>query len=85
MLHPARFHPMGARQDDPAPSQVERNAHDLVDMAFERIADLLPSLGVPEPQRAVASAGDDAAPIRAERRGRRSSMDFCRFQGPVRV
>ena len=44
-------------------------AHDSR-MAFERLADWLAGLGVPQPRRLVARRGDDALAVGAERRAR---------------
>ena len=49
-------------------------------MAFERLADWLAGLGVPQPRRLVGRRGDDALAVGAERRARHSSrMAFERL------
>jgi hypothetical protein len=43
-------------------------------MPFERLADLLAGLGVPQPRRVVPRRRDDALAVGAERRGRDDNL-----------
>ena len=65
------------RGDDALAVGAERRAHHTFRMAFERLADRLAGLGVPQPRRLVRRRGDDALAVGAERRALTLSVMAC--------